>query len=114
MEMRKKGKADVERNRQMKQGNAQENYNLLKQFAVGPAQLRILYERFSEVDKEDSGSINYEEFCLVLEKEDNDLRRTLFDLFDLDDSGTVEMKEFIIGLSAYCQDVSPIERYVAF
>ena len=48
--------------------------------------------------------------ALVLEEEDNDLMRNLFDIFDLDDSGTLEMQEMIIGLSAYCADVSPVER----
>ena len=111
-ELRKKAQSDRNQNRKKKQGNASENYELLKQFAVGPQQLRVYYDRFQEVDKEDTGSINYEEFCLVLEEEDNDLMRNLFDIFDLDDSGTLEMQEMIIGLSAYCADVSPVERWV--
>ncbi len=90
--------------------DAERNYNILRQFGVAPNQLKKYYERFLEVDKEESGSISYDEFCLVLEEDDTELIRSLFDIFDLDGSGTVEMIEFIVGLSAYCTSTTKEER----
>lgn len=83
---------------------------ILRQFGVTPSQLKKYYERFLEVDKDEVGSITYEEFCLVLEEDDSDLIRNLFDIFDLDGSGTIEMIEFIVGLSAYCISTTKEER----
>lgn len=96
--------------RKADKGDTEQNYQLLKQFGVAPAMLKKYYERFLEVDRDESGSINYEEFCLVLEEDDSDVVRALFDIFDLDHSGTIEMKEFIVGLSAYCSTTTKEER----
>ena len=83
---------------------------ILRQFAVAPNQLKKYYERFIQIDRDGSGSITYEEFCLVLEDEDSELLRSLFDIFDLDGSGALEMIEFIVGLSSYCTGTTNEER----
>merc|ERR1712070_290682 len=46
----------------------------------------------------------------VLEEDDTELIRSLFEIFDLDGSGTVEMIEFIVGLSAYCTSTTKEDR----
>ncbi|CAD7970471.1 unnamed protein product [Amoebophrya sp. A25] len=90
--------------------DTEKNYNILRQFAVAPNELKRYYERFLEIDRDELGSITYQEFCLVLEEDDNDMIRALFDIFDMDNSGTVEMVEFIVGLSAYCSSTTKEER----
>jgi len=86
------------------------NFAILKQFAVAPDQLRRYYERFAAADKDGSGSVGYAEFCLVLESEENDLTKSLFNIFDQDGSGSVDLVEFIVGLAAYCTSASKEER----
>ncbi|CAD7936360.1 unnamed protein product [Amoebophrya sp. A120] len=115
-ELRKKEARAARKNvlnadKDMKPGDATEkNYNILRQFAVAPNELKRYYERFLEIDRDELGSITYSEFCLVLEEDDNDMIRALFDIFDMDGSGTVEMVEFIVGLSAYCSSTTKEER----
>merc|ERR1711904_358652 len=57
--------------------------------------------KFKQVDKDNSGTIDYSEFLQVMEEEDHPLMQRMFRLFDADNSGRLELKEFIVGLSNY-------------
>lgn len=113
-ELRKRAARETNRGKTMQEkegrNDTDKNYNILRQFAVAPNELKRYYERFLEIDRDELGSITYNEFCLVLEEDDNDMIRALFDIFDMDGSGTVEMIEFIVGLSAYCSSTTKEER----
>jgi len=66
-----------------------------------PVYIKKLYKKFKQVDKDGSGTIDYYEFLQVMEEEDHPLMRRMFELFDVDKSGNVELKEFVVGLSNY-------------
>jgi serine/threonine-protein phosphatase 2B regulatory subunit len=63
--------------------------------------IKKLYKKFKQVDKDNSGTIDYSEFLQVMEEEDHPLMQRMFRLFDADNSGRLELKEFIVGLSNY-------------
>jgi len=70
-------------------------------YGLKPQQLQKIYDRFRKIDQDNSGYIDYHEFCLVLEQQDTAMTKRLFEMFDADGSGTLELKEFIVGLCSY-------------
>eukprot|EP00397_Hematodinium_sp_SG-2012_P030435 GEMP01032236.1.p1 GENE.GEMP01032236.1~~GEMP01032236.1.p1 ORF type:complete len:363 (+),score=53.23 GEMP01032236.1:28-1116(+) len=74
-----------------------------------PHQLQRIYNQFKKIDRDQKGFIDYREFCLVLEQPDSVVMKRLFEMFDLDKSGTLELREFIVGLSN-CTSSSREER----
>lgn len=88
--------------------SAQGNENMdcvMEKFSGGkklkPVYIKKLYKKFKQVDKDGSGTIDYYEFLQVMEEEDHPLMKRMFELFDVDKSGNVELKEFVVGLSNY-------------
>merc|ERR1719446_1987739 len=68
---------------------------------VKPSQIRKIYQRFQDIDVDKSGAIEYEEFLMALDIDDNKTSRQMFRVFDMDESNTIELKEFIVVLSRY-------------
>mmetsp|Transcript_22013 Transcript_22013/g.48653 ORF Transcript_22013/g.48653 Transcript_22013/m.48653 type:complete len:351 (+) Transcript_22013:72-1124(+) len=68
---------------------------------IKPSQIKKIYKRFQEIDADNSGAIDFAEFCKALELEDSIVSKQMFRIFDMDGSGTVELKEFIVILSRY-------------
>mmetsp|Transcript_54642 Transcript_54642/g.127776 ORF Transcript_54642/g.127776 Transcript_54642/m.127776 type:complete len:357 (+) Transcript_54642:52-1122(+) len=68
---------------------------------IKPNQIKKVYKRFQDIDSDNSGVIEYEEFIQALDIEDNQTSRQMFRVFDMDGSGSIELKEFIVVLSRY-------------
>lgn len=68
---------------------------------VKPSQIKDIYKRFQEIDIDQSGAIDYHEFCIALEMEDSSVAQQMFRVFDMDGGGQVELKEFIVVLSRF-------------
>jgi len=64
--------------------------------------LKTLKLKFEEIDLDQSGSIDSEEFFEVLEEARSPFTDALFALIDLDGSGTIEFEEFIRVCVTYC------------
>lgn len=79
--------------------------NALDEFAaqnsIKPESIKKAYQRFQETDVDHSGLIDYTEFCEVLQVEPSPQVEKLFQLFDNDKSGQIDVKEFMIGLSNF-------------
>lgn len=54
--------------------------------------------KFAELDADGSGELDYSEFCQGFGFEQTALTKKLFDAFDQDDSGFINIVEFIAGL----------------
>lgn len=62
---------------------------------------RRLYKRFIKLDKNNSGSIDREEFLAIPQIANNPLAQRMIAIFDEDGGGDVDFKEFMNGLSAF-------------
>ena len=64
-------------------------------------EIKRLGKRFKKLDLDGSGSISIEEFMSLPELQQNPLVRRVIDIFDDDNNGEVDFKEFIQGLSHF-------------
>ncbi|ODQ77341.1 hypothetical protein BABINDRAFT_54671 [Babjeviella inositovora NRRL Y-12698] len=60
-----------------------------------------LRKRFMKLDKDNSGTIDSEEFVLIPGVSSNPLAPRLMEVFDEDGGGSVDFQEFIDGLSVF-------------
>lgn len=64
--------------------------------ALKPSDLRRLYKDFSNFNV--SGELNYQEFLEFIGQEESDRTLEVFEFFDIDNGGTIDIKEFVTGL----------------
>ncbi|KAL0080333.1 calcineurin subunit B [Phycomyces blakesleeanus] len=64
-------------------------------------EIQRLYKRFMKLDKDNSGSIDKEEFLAIPQIANNPLATRMIAIFDEDGGGDVDFHEFIKGLSAF-------------
>ena len=72
-----------------------------KQFGIKPESIKSALKRFQESDTDGSGLVDYGEFCHVMGVDASPAVEKLFQLFDKDRSGQVDIREFLIGLSNF-------------
>jgi Ca2+-binding EF-hand superfamily protein len=74
--------------------------NALRAYFAEALDLRSLtaeLKRFSAVDKTQSGTLSYSEFCAAAGLPESELVREVFNLMDLDQTGELDFREYIIG-----------------
>ncbi|CAK0896188.1 unnamed protein product, partial [Prorocentrum cordatum] len=81
---------------------------------IKPSQIKKVYKRFQEIDTDQSGAIEYEEFIVALEMDDTSVAKQMFRVFDMDGSGRIELKEFIVVLSRYTSAAQSEKMKFAF
>eukprot|EP00088_Acartia_fossae_P063294 TRINITY_DN7702_c0_g1_i1.p1 TRINITY_DN7702_c0_g1~~TRINITY_DN7702_c0_g1_i1.p1 ORF type:complete len:179 (-),score=9.83 TRINITY_DN7702_c0_g1_i1:93-602(-) len=64
-------------------------------------EIRRLGKRFKKLDLDGSGSLSIDEFMSLPELQQNPLVRRVIDIFDDDENGEVDFREFIQGLSHF-------------
>lgn len=78
---------------------------LIHQFTGGnkmkPSFLKKLYQNTMNVDVQKTGHLDYEMFCRVFEAEASDLMWAMFQAFDADSGGTVDLKELVVALGRF-------------
>lgn len=68
---------------------------------VSEDEIKRLYKRFVKMDTDQSGSLEKSEFLQLPQIASNPLAQRLLAVFDMDGSGDVDFKEFLIGISAF-------------
>lgn len=68
---------------------------------IKPETIKKAYKRFRATDKDQSGQIDYTEFCEILQVEPSPQAERLFSMFDRDQSGQIDVREFMIGLANF-------------
>lgn len=66
-----------------------------------PADVKLYYKKFKTADLDGNGYLDYDEFCTMMDKEPGQEMSRLFNVFDRDGGGTIDMKEFILGISMF-------------
>lgn len=59
------------------------------------------FKRFQTANKDKSGMIDYTEFCELLQVDPSPMGERLFQLFDYDRAGQIDIREFLIALSNF-------------
>jgi len=72
-----------------------------KEYNIKPESIKKAHKRFVETDVDHSGLIDYTEFCEILQVDASPQVERLFQMFDKDKSGQIDVKEFLIGLSNF-------------
>ena len=65
-------------------------------------ELRKLKQIFRQIDEDDSGEIDYEEFFDFINAERTPFTDSLFMTFDVDGSGAINFDEFVQVMCTYC------------
>lgn len=75
-------------------------------------EINQLFEQFKSISSsiEDDGLIDVEEFRDALGLKDSLMVRRMFKLFDGDDNGTIDFREFIVGLSVFNEKATMEEK----
>lgn len=64
-------------------------------------EIKRLGKRFKKLDLDNSGSLSVDEFMSLPELQQNPLVQRVIDIFDTDQNGEVDFKEFIQGVSQF-------------
>jgi len=66
-----------------------------------PEEIKRLGKRFKKLDLDNNGALSVEEFMSLPELQQNPLVQRVIDIFDEDQNGEVDFKEFIQGVSQF-------------
>ncbi|KAI5293440.1 Calcineurin subunit B [Ascosphaera acerosa] len=75
--------------------------NIVKTFNFDRDEVERLMKRFKKLDKDNSGTIERDEFLSLPQVSSNPLATRMIAIFDDDGGGDVDFQEFVAGLSAF-------------
>lgn len=91
--------ADQDMNNQESDDRAFVLENVAKKLNIQGSQMNDIQAKFSQIDEDGSGEIDYDEFCSVMQMEPGPLAETLFKMFDSDGDGTIDSREFLVSMA---------------
>ncbi|KAF4709176.1 hypothetical protein FOZ62_030060 [Perkinsus olseni] len=71
--------------------------------------VKRLFRRFKAVDIRRTGVIDYAQFCQILERDGSGQMEAIFKLFDNEENGSVDVREFLVGMCNFTS-ITGIER----
>lgn len=72
---------------------------LHKKLGITLDQMHSMLEKFSSIDLQGKGHLTLSEFCTYLQLPESKSVKEVFAMYDRDDSGTIDFREYVIGLS---------------
>lgn len=85
-----------------------------KEGGLTPEYIRGVYQKFIDIDVADSGYMSFQAFCTVLGKAPSAIMREMFDAFDAEREGELDLRQFVIGLSMFATSDTPEKVRFAF
>jgi Ca2+-binding EF-hand superfamily protein len=76
--------------------------NIIRSLNLKRSDMRKLKRKFDNIDLDNSGAIDMEEFFSIFNEKATPYSKALFELSDIDGNGTIEFDEFIQILCSYC------------
>ena len=68
--------------------------------SMSSSQVQLLFDRFIKADVTGTGKLSYDQFIAAIARSDCPGTQRVFQLFDADNSGSIDMREFIVGISS--------------
>lgn len=65
--------------------------------------IRDVYQTFVEIDTKETGFMSFEAFCKVFSQKPSEKMREVFDAFDAEREGELDLRQFVIGLSTFAK-----------
>lgn len=79
-----------------------------------PEFIKLVYQRFVELDEDERGFVSYEDFCFILRRAESEEMRRAFDAFDIERVGELDLRQFVVGLSMYTGSTAEDKLRFAF
>lgn len=76
---------------------------VLAKHGITPEFIRDVYQTFVEIDTKETGFMSYEAFCKVFSQKPSETMREVFDAFDAEREGELDLRQFVIGLSTFAK-----------
>ena len=89
-----------------------EEYSKITSFSHAELDMLYKYYMYISASKVDDGVIEFVEFCHALSLPDSLVIRRIFTLFDTNEDGVINFREFIVGLAYYLYETT--EHQVKF
>ncbi|OJJ04673.1 hypothetical protein ASPVEDRAFT_86056 [Aspergillus versicolor CBS 583.65] len=99
------------RRRQNSVGTSQIFENIISASNFDKDEVDRLRKRFMKLDKDNSGTIDREEFLSLPQVSSNPLATRMIAIFDEDGGGDVDFQEFVSGLSAFSSKGNKEEKF---
>jgi len=90
--------------KEQSEGDPRAQYvKVLVKHGITPEFIRDVYQTFVEIDTKETGFMTFEAFCKVFSKKPSDAMREVFDAFDAEREGELDLRQFVIGLSTFAK-----------
>lgn len=76
---------------------------VLAKHGITPEFIRDVYQTFVEIDTKETGFMSFEAFCKVFSQKPSEKMREVFDAFDAEREGELDLRQFVIGLSTFAK-----------
>lgn len=76
---------------------------VLAKRGITPEFIRDVYQTFVEIDTKETGFMSFEAFCKVFSQKPSEKMREVFDAFDAEREGELDLRQFVIGLSTFAK-----------
>eukprot|EP01039_Chlorochromonas_danica_P004455 gene4455-4880_t len=77
-------------------------YAQFKALKLSDSEIRKFLDLYQKIDRDQSGAVDMAELLNALDIENNSFTRRAFSVFDMNNSGKIDFREFVLSLWNYC------------
>ena len=83
-------------------GQGQQAAKTFRELQMDPVMVQRFFNKFNEIDKDSSGEVDLEEFYSYFKINRSPFGDRVFSMFDQGKSGTMDFREFVVGVWNFC------------